>query len=125
MKEFFEIYLNNIINENTDISSKYIDKKFYQTFGHTDIFLTSSFFNAFPKDGILINNFVNKFLHIANIKSLKSNKEFLVYDPEKQLAVLVLTYVKGSYRHDVILNGSFKSDTHPSIQKTGQTRIIL
>lgn len=47
MKNFFETYLNKIIKEDINLSSKYIDKKFYQTFGHADVFLTSHFFNRF------------------------------------------------------------------------------
>lgn len=124
MKEFFENYLK-IINEDIGISSRYIDKKLFGTIGHNDVFYTSAFFNSFTTDNVEINLFVNKFIVMANIDNLKSDKEFLVYDPLKQVAVFVNVYVKGTFRHDIILISSFSSKTYPSIQKTGQVRIIF
>ena len=125
MKNFFEIYLNKIIKEDINLSSKYIDKKFYQTFGHADVFLTSHFFNSFPQDYTRVNLFVSKFIQMANVNNLKKDTEFLVYDSDKKLAAIISVYLKGTYRYDIILGSTFLSDVHPSIQKTGQVRIIF
>ncbi len=124
MKEFFNEYLQ-ILNEDISISSKYIDKKYFCTINHNDIFYKSSFFNFFPKDMIKVNEFINKFIAMAKIDDLKSNKEFLVYDKNKNTAVIVDVYIKGSFRHDIILMSSFNTSSCPSIQKTGQCRIIF
>lgn len=124
MKEFFEKYLT-IINEDINISSKYVDKKYFGTIDHNDIFFTSSFFNTFPNDPVLIDQFVNKFIAMANVKNIKNDKEYLIYDQDKKITVFVDVYVKGSFRHDIILGVSFSTPSCPTIQKTGQTRIIF
>ena len=124
MKEFLKSYLQ-IINEDLDVSSKYIDKKFFATIGHCDVFITSTFFNFFPQDYTLVNMFVNKFIVITDAGNLKSDKEYLVYDQTNHRAVIVKVYVKGSFRHDIILESSWNTDRIPSVTKSSQTRIIF
>lgn len=124
MKKFFEKYLQ-IINEQVNLSSRYIEKKFFVTIDHIDVFYTSAFFNSFPNDSIRVNQFVNKFITMVNVSNIKRDKEFLIYDPQTKIAVIVNVYIKGSFRHDVILMSSFTSNSCPSIQKTGQIRIIF
>lgn len=122
MKRFFEKYLD-VIKEDT--SSRYIEKSFFMTIGHNDIFITPTFFNAFPKDYTEVNIFLNKFIEMTKTDSIKSDREYLVYDTKKSLAVILKVFVKGTFRHDIILMQSFNCKKYPSIRKSGQIRIIF
>ena len=124
MKEFLKSYLQ-VINEDLDVSSKYIDKKYFATIGHCDVFYTTAFLKGYSLDYTLINIFVNKFIVMTNAENLKSDKEFLIYEPAKNVAAIVKVFVKGSFRHDIILDSSWNASSIPSITKTGQTRIIF
>lgn len=124
MKEYIKSYLN-VISESIEISSKYIDKKFFQTIGHFDIFLTNTFLNSFSSNYSEINLMVNKFLASFNVKNLHEEKEFLVYDQNTKIVCLIYVYPKGSTRYDIILISSFKSESYPKLQKDGQVRLII
>lgn len=124
MKEYIKNYLK-VINESSEISSKYIDKKFFQTIDHFDIFLTNAFLNSFSSNYSEINLMVNKFLDSFNVKNLHEEKEFLAYDQNTKTVCLIYVYPKGSARHDIILISSFKSETYPKLQKNGQLRVLM
>lgn len=124
MKEYIKSYLN-VISESVEISSKYIDKKFFQTIDHFDIFLTNAFLNSFSSNYSEINLMVNKFLASFNVKKLREEKEFLAYDQNTKIVCLIYVYPKGSTRHDIILISSFKSESYPKLQKDGQVRLII
>lgn len=124
MKKFNDLYLQ-LITEDLDVSSKYIDKKYLMTIDHIDIFITNTFFNAFEKDYTKLNNFLVNVIHKADVKNLKKDTQLLVYTSANKVATVINIYLKGTYRYDMILMVSYNSNEIPRITKTGQVRLII